>query len=258
MMMMSPIGDDDIGDDIGHHHHCHYESSSCESSVIILWNRMLQAHWLPTCLLQMHKQAHPGVSSLTLMGTFVSRVNITLFSVRIKLVTETIRKSLLVSKSREDFSWKPAIKNVTFMAFLRWPHLINLNVMTLWRWVLSKPAPYLTIKLKNDQFTPHIWWHLTKKATPRYTHHYFTFADLRPVIIFPTARERSGRQEVERGRGWTTASEEDPANANTVGLSSRNTAIKTELRFLSSAEMQLREHFVECVWDSGDAVPVVS
>lgn len=92
---------------------------------------MLQAHWLPTCLLQMHKQAHPGVSSLTLMGTFVSRVNITLFSVRIKLVTETIRKSLLVSKSREDFSWKPAIKNVTFMAFLRWPHSINLNVMTL-------------------------------------------------------------------------------------------------------------------------------
>lgn len=54
---------------------------------------MLHAHWLPTCQLQMYNQAHPGVvSSLTLMGTLVYRVNITLFSVRIKLVIETIRK----------------------------------------------------------------------------------------------------------------------------------------------------------------------
>lgn len=48
------------------------------------------------------------------MGTFVSRVNVTLFSGRIKIVIDTIRKSLLVSKSSEDFSydynWKPAIK----------------------------------------------------------------------------------------------------------------------------------------------------
>lgn len=70
------------------------------------------------CLLQMYNQAQPGVvSSLTLMGTLVYRVNVTLFSVRIKLVVETIRKSLLVSKSREDFNydynWKPATKKMS-------------------------------------------------------------------------------------------------------------------------------------------------
>lgn len=142
------------------------------------------------------------------MGTFVSRVNVTLFSGRIKIVIDTIRKSLLVSKSRDDFSydynWKPAIKNVTFMAFLRWPHLINLNVTTLWRRVLSKPAHYLTIKLDNDQFTPHIWWHLTKKATPRYTHHYFTFG---PLLYFPLHANAAGD-----GR-WREVEDEDSERA---------------------------------------------
>lgn len=79
----------------------------------------------------MHKQAHPGVSSLTLMGTFVSRVNITLFSVRIKLVTETIRKSLLYQRAGKTSAGSLPLKMYGISALASFDKFKCDDIMTL-------------------------------------------------------------------------------------------------------------------------------